>query len=183
MAQRVAGDLYHDLDGQLHEIKRQLRQLSGYPFDPEDLRRHLKSAIEGKFDAVSAPIFVHDKTKDGWKLLENVSRRLTSVRDLELVSFLMGNESSVNGEEVVRRARILDVNYSQEDAEWLLANQNEIPVEFRKYYLVFTGTVWQDSISYRNVSCLGWYGRRWCLLFSWLDDDWYSYGRLVRPRK
>ena len=50
MAVKVAGDLYYELDGQLHELKRQLRQPSGYPFDLARLRRYLQGAIEGLFD-------------------------------------------------------------------------------------------------------------------------------------
>lgn len=48
----VAGDLYWKLDGQLWEIKRQLRQSGGYPFDPAALKRHLHTAIEGKFAVI-----------------------------------------------------------------------------------------------------------------------------------
>lgn len=47
MAIRVAGDLYVDIDGQLMEIKRQLRQKEGYPYDPMQLVEHLQMAIEG----------------------------------------------------------------------------------------------------------------------------------------
>lgn len=46
---RVSGDLYYDLDGQIGEIKRQLRQREGYPFDPIKLVDHLQAAIEGNF--------------------------------------------------------------------------------------------------------------------------------------
>ena len=45
----VAGDLYESITGQLFEIGRQLRQQSGYPFDPERLKHHLQAAIEGRF--------------------------------------------------------------------------------------------------------------------------------------
>ena len=47
----VAGELYHDLDGQFLEIKRQLRQPGGYPFNPEVLRGVLQDVIEGRFYA------------------------------------------------------------------------------------------------------------------------------------
>lgn len=50
MAAQVTGELYYDVDGQLLEIKRQLRQLNGYPFDPDKLKIALQNAIEGKFD-------------------------------------------------------------------------------------------------------------------------------------
>lgn len=49
MATKVEGEQYYGLDGQLLEIKRQLRQENGYPFNPEDLKRHLQEAIEGRF--------------------------------------------------------------------------------------------------------------------------------------
>ncbi len=127
----------------------------------------------------------YDKTKDGWKLLEHTSRRITSATDLELVPFLKEREVSTNGEEMVRRARVeLNANYGQEDVEWLLKHQDEIPAEFQKYYLVFTGTVWQDSDDgHRIVPCLNWSGGRWRLYFSWLGIGWRSDNRLVRLRK
>lgn len=49
MAEKVTGDQYYEIDGQLAEIKRQLRQSRGYPFNPENLKEHLQSAIEGNF--------------------------------------------------------------------------------------------------------------------------------------
>jgi hypothetical protein len=49
MAMKVTGDQYRDLDGQLFEIKRQLRQSGGYPFDIHQLKLFLQRAIEGKF--------------------------------------------------------------------------------------------------------------------------------------
>lgn len=129
--------------------------------------------------------FRRDMRKEGWKLLENVGRRINSISDLELVSFLKSGEDYINGEEMLRRARELDANYSQEDAEWLLEHQNEIPVEMRKYYIVFTGTVWQGSYGYLRVPCLYWFenDRCWCLNFPWLGDGWYSFDRLPRLRK
>ncbi len=50
----VEGDLriYYDLDGQLEEFKRQLRQKGGYPYDPMLLRDFLQRGIEGKFSVV-----------------------------------------------------------------------------------------------------------------------------------
>lgn len=51
MAQHVTGDLYESITGQLFEIGRQLRQKSGYPYDPEKLKRYLQAAIEGRFAA------------------------------------------------------------------------------------------------------------------------------------
>ncbi len=52
MATQVAGELYFEIDGQLLEIKRQLRQREGYPYDPEQLRIALQNAIEGRLPTV-----------------------------------------------------------------------------------------------------------------------------------
>lgn len=52
MATLVAGEQYHELDGQLLEIKRQLRQSAGYPYDPAQLKVALQNAIEGKFGEI-----------------------------------------------------------------------------------------------------------------------------------
>ncbi len=177
----VAGDLYQELDGQLSEIKRQMRQPSGYPFDPLQLKAHLQAVIEGRFSQAVGS-FRYDKRKEGWMLLENIPRRLNST--IDSVSFLKWKETSVNGEEMVRRARVeLDANYGQEDAEWVLEHQDKIPVELRKFYLVFPATVWQGVYGCRRVPCLSWDGVRWYLRFGWLDSGWRSRGRLVSPRK
>ena len=130
------------------------------------------------------PMLTRDMRKEGWKLLEHVSKRITCATDLELVSFLKGNESYLNGKELMWRARTeLNVNYGQEDAEWLLERQIEIPEEFRNFILLFTGSVWGFPGGNRRVACLDWDGRRWILFFRWLDADFLSYYRLVRPCK
>lgn len=49
MAQKVAGELYESITGQLFEIGRQLRQPNGYPFDPEVLKASLQRIIQGDF--------------------------------------------------------------------------------------------------------------------------------------
>lgn len=54
MANIVTGEEYMAVDGQLHEIKRQLRQPNGYPFDLAGLKRGLQTLIEGKEIVVKA---------------------------------------------------------------------------------------------------------------------------------
>ena len=53
MATMVAGEQYYEFDGQLSEIKRQLRQPGGYPYDPVKLKTALQNAIEGIFVEVT----------------------------------------------------------------------------------------------------------------------------------
>ena len=144
--------------------------------DPDAVMRVVQEIID--------KAFARDMRKEGWKLLEDVPCSITSIKDLELVPFLKDGESSILGEELVVRAREeFKINYGQHDAEWLLEHQDEIPEEFRKYYLVFTGTVWGDSYGYRHVAYLNFNGERWCLHFDGLAYDFDSYDRLPRPRK
>lgn len=181
MAIKVAGGLKDVLLGQLYEIERQIRQTNGYGFDPLQLKFHLQAGIEGRFRQVFGS-FRFEKREDGWTLLENVPRRLTS-SNIEAVSFLKRLETYINGEALVSRALQMEANYGQEDAEWLLENQNQIPAELRKFYLVFPGTIWQGAHGPRGVPYLDWRGGRWVLDFFWLDRGWGSHDRLVRPRK
>lgn len=51
----VTGDQYYALDGKLLEIKRQLRQNGGYPFDPQQLDAALQAIIEGRFGPALTP--------------------------------------------------------------------------------------------------------------------------------
>ena len=129
--------------------------------------------------------FVRDMTKEGWTLLEDMREPWPiSAGKLDLVPFLRDRESYTGGEEVVIRARgDLSANLGQCHAEYLLDHQDEIPEEFRKYVLVFTGTIWRDRGSGRGVPCLDWDGKRWCLRFRWLEGVFYSYSRLLRFRK
>ena len=73
MAAQVAGELYYELDGQLWEIKRQLRQPNGYPFDPECLKIALQNAIEGKFIESSTEREIAPKKKPVSSFREEVS--------------------------------------------------------------------------------------------------------------
>ncbi|OHA52037.1 MAG: hypothetical protein A3A97_00615 [Candidatus Terrybacteria bacterium RIFCSPLOWO2_01_FULL_40_23] len=129
--------------------------------------------------------FARDMAKEtGWTLLEDVSEPSEiAISSLELVTFLNRGESHVSGDTLRNRAKENGANFGQRQAEYLLERQDEIPKEWRDFYLVFPGTVWRDSRGRRRVPSLNWIGGRWFLDFRWLDYDWDSVDRLVRPRK
>ena len=128
-------------------------------------------------------VFAYDKRKDGWELIEDVAFAPFDVSKMKLVPFLKSGESSANSEEMVSRALELKANFGQRDAEYLLEHQQEIPKEFRKYYIVFTGTKWRNPDGNRNVAYLNWNGKQWYLNFNWLENDWNSNDRLPRLRE
>lgn len=174
----VTGDQYRIIDRRMREIKRQLDQNEGSPFNPEWVAKELQQIVEG-----GSGYFKRDMRKEGWELLEDVDFTPINPAKLELVSFIKNNESSIGGEEMVRRGRELRANLGQRHAEFLLERQAEIPKEFRKYYIVFTGTIWRSPDGRRSVACLYWRGERWILFFPWLGLGWRSSGRLARPRE
>ncbi|OGY63591.1 MAG: hypothetical protein A3I24_01455 [Candidatus Harrisonbacteria bacterium RIFCSPLOWO2_02_FULL_41_13b] len=125
--------------------------------------------------------FLQDMTQEGWELLKDVKYEAGEVQ-LELKEFLKPGETSVKGDVMAERAIELNANLGQKHAEYLLENQHLIPVEFRKFYLTFPGTVWQVSDG-RFVPYLYWRGERWFLNFFWLERDWDGLGRLLSLRK
>ena len=125
--------------------------------------------------------FKYDRRKDGWTLLENQPCRIGG--QITAVPFLKTGESLVKSNVMIARAVVLDANYGQGDAEWLLEHQDMISVKLRNLYLIFPATKWQVLGSNRLVPHLYWFSNRWCLDFRWLGDGFGGGDRLVRPRK
>lgn len=116
----------------------------------------------------------------GLEVIEDVEPSQFQVKDLELVPFLHEGKRPINGDTMRQRAVELNANLGLADAKFVLDHQDEIPVEFRGKYLVFTGTLLRYSGGYPRVAALFWYGSRWCLNFDWLAYDWDARGRLLR---
>ncbi len=156
----VVGDLYVDIDGQLMEIKRQLRQKEGYPYDPMKLVEHLQAAIEGKlvnrqgqpFSSGSKMIVGEpgiipvdratsfDPVKllgQGWTIEEQEERSLALTRidlaKVRLEHMLRGNEGWITGEARLRRLK--EAGYILLDAkvfQTLWKNQTLIPEAWKQ---------------------------------------------------
>ena len=124
--------------------------------------------------------FDHDKRQDDWKLKADTTAKEGEFRP-ELAEILREGESHVPGETMLERAE--DFGLGQHHAEAMLRHQPAIPKEWRKYTLVFTGTVWRDPGGHRDVPFLCWSGKEWRLNFSQLRSSFASHCRLVRARK
>lgn len=125
-------------------------------------------------------------TEEGWELVEyvpeDVSDEPLSAANLELVSFLVRGESYISGEEMKKRAKQKNASLGQRQAEYLLENQEEIPSEWRNFYLPFPGTIWRGRDGDLVVPDLRWLGEQWRLGFLWLGRDWRFLGRLLRRK-
>lgn len=187
MATIVTGDLYQKLDGKLNEIKRQMRQQGGYGFDPNRLDLALQAIIEGRFEAVGTVFpsvalaldLIPEYNGKKCEVVEDVAPSQFDVAKLKAVSFLKGEEQIVRGKIMRKRAIELKGNLGLVDGKRLLAEQVQIPVELREYFIVLPGTLLRDHDGDLHVPCLCWDGDQWVLSFDWLDDDWDGSDRLA----
>ena len=187
MATNVKGDLYYVLDGQLGEIKRQLRQKQGYPFNPEELKMALQAIIDGKFGGgvdsgwqFPSVVFAADLIPTGWSVVEDVNPSLYDVAKLKPTSYLKDGEMWIKSDEMRKRAVEMRGNLGLCDAKRLLANDGKlIPVEFRKFFIPLPGTVLRDAVGGLYVPYLPFDGDRWFLYFSWLARVWIGDCRLA----
>ena len=134
--------------------------------------------------STSTTVFTHDKTKDGWQLVENISEPVQiNMHDLKLVSYIYFGEKYVKGDELRRRARVQDANLSQQHAEYILEHQEYIPEEFQDIYFIFPGTVWQNKVNKKVMPCLFATRGRWQMLFCELDYKHSYSGFLISTKK
>lgn len=130
----------------------------------------------GVFDS-----FDYDKRKNKWILVSDGK----SVKDrfnAELVEFLE-EKKSIDGYAMLSRATEIGDCLDQHHAEAILRNSEMIPEDWRRYILVFPGTVWCDHNGYHLVSYLSWNTFGWYLNFYWLDLNFNRIHRFVRLGK
>lgn len=149
--QVVAGELYESITGQLFEIGRQLRQKSGYPFNPNQLKKVLQNAIEGRFPELGFYLYVAPAQQNGG-----------AIKGFDL-------------ERHLQETKLIDHTLSLEDeiVKGWLANPSSYPEEF-KGKVVFLWKSQRFSGVKRDVACLVWYDDRVFVLWYWLDIWWYG---------
>lgn len=197
MAKKVTGELYWELDGKLWEIKRQIRQKGGYPFDPNLLNVWLQMAIDGQF-VFGEPATISSLTFDpvtyigkNWKEEPDSdpgSKGLKEIKisDLRFETCLEKGEDLITGEEKIRRLKAKQelVRMGAEYAVWLLEDwkskrENSVLEHLfrtRKVaYIDFPGTILRGPDGNRDIFYLYRDGRgKWDWYCIWLGDDWDS---------
>lgn len=122
-----------------------------------------------------------DKINDGWKLIENVT--FEGEPKLQLDTCLQKDESYVVGRTMLERAKKMDDRAGQLHAERMLEHQDKIPVEWRNFYLVFTGTIWRVLYVRFCIPYLYWDDGEWQSGWFWSCDSFNNSYRLVRLGK
>lgn len=117
-----------------------------------------------------------------WGVIQDVFPVLTTnieIANLQFACFLKGVETSIGGETLRWRAKELGGDLGLADAKHLLNHQDEIPEEWRGYFIVFPGTVLSEPGGRRLVPIMFWLGDRWHLYFLWLFNEWVGRDRLI----
>ncbi len=145
------------------------------------------------------PVFDRDFRKEGYDL---EVRPDGTVEDGELfpslgggsltfdfVSFLnmcggMQNETSIDGDEMRKRAITFGANLGQRDGQVVLKQADKIPQKYRANYIVLPRTVRVLRVSgERYVPILYWNGSHWVMNLRRLSDPWSANALFLVPRK
>lgn len=101
-------------------------------------------------------------------------------RTYELFGFLKRDEKNIVGHEMVKRAVEMNAHCGQDDGQYLLDHQEDIPQNLRgKIYFVFTN--WSRPYSFDEVCYIHWKDGRWVGDW-WLTwtGQWDSDGQVLR---
>jgi hypothetical protein len=103
-------------------------------------------------------------------------------RTYDILGFLRGDETSVFGNTMVPRAREMSAHLGQDDGQYLLDHQQDIPVALQgKVAFVFTD--WRRPDDSVHVCYIYWGGDRWVRSWIWLGNDvWDGDDRVLRRK-
>jgi hypothetical protein len=152
--------------------------------------------------------FSRDMTREGWRLVDDVKNvREISIPNLSILPLPRRNPreivdsdggvyvrvAPVSGAKMRSFAKEKGADFGQRHAEYMLEHAKDIPRWWRRYAIIFPGTVWRDSERKLRVPRL-WYEvtdfstgtGAWRLDFLPLAGNWARHEgdqtRLLRPR-
>lgn len=103
-------------------------------------------------------------------------------RNYDILGFLPKGKNKVTGKNMVRRAKKMSAHLGEDDGQYLLDHQDEIPT-ILQYKMFFVFTDWRNPYDSGEVACVRWHKKRWILVWIWLDDDyWDDFDRVLRRK-
>ncbi|MEK7119932.1 MAG: hypothetical protein AAB824_00100, partial [Patescibacteria group bacterium] len=108
---------------------------------------------------------------------------------LDLVDFLLPEEKyipeekPIRGELAISRSRKKGYLAGGRALTFLMHHPKYIPEDWRKFNLIFPGTIWCDSKHRKGVQYMYWHAGRWRMNYCWLTDDFSAIVRVVRIQK
>jgi hypothetical protein len=155
--------------------------LTDSPDALETALRGLLGGVEsgGSIDA-TAP-FANDKTGEGWQMLEDQSEPAQiSADSIEMVLFIEEGQPDLIGEDMVEHVLAIPSRLGQRHAEYLMEHQGMIPEEFRRYSVIFPGTIWTDSVGNHYVPYIKYRQEEWTIDFGIVEGGVDDRDRYVR---
>ena len=137
-----------------------IRQMEG-TLDPDAVATGLQEIAEDTPDALPTEMTVGGRT-------------------YEILSFLWEDEKSVPGPTMVARVKEMSANLGKDDGQFLLDNQQNIPVAWRGK-VVFVFMDWRSPAYPGRVACVCCGGDRWVRDWYWLDD-FNGFARVLRRK-
>ena len=102
-------------------------------------------------------------------------------RTYDILGLLREGEDYVKGDTMVTRAKEMTADLGQDEGEYLLAHQDEIPAALRgKAAFVFTA--WRHPDDSGSVAYVCWSGDRWVQGWGWLSSDFSGGCRVLRRK-
>jgi hypothetical protein len=102
-------------------------------------------------------------------------------RNYDILGFLRDGEDHVVGHTMVERAKAMNANLGEDDGQYLLDNQQDIPVALRgKVVFVFTDWCHPDDSDF--VYYVYWSGDQWVRDWNWLGLHWDDLARVLRRK-
>ena len=117
-------------------------------------------------------------------LIKNVMPTEMTIDDhiYDILHFLKGGEKSIVGHIMVNRAKKMNANLGEDDGQYLLEHQQDIPVALRGK-VIFVFPDWRRPGNPEHACYVYWNVGRWVQDWGWLDDgDWNGHDRLLRRK-
>jgi hypothetical protein len=174
--QTVADEQLGRLARKQNDLFRRVREGT---LDPESVLRALQRIIEGNFngtggthiiDCDAAPL-----VPEGWKVEEHKKGGLIDLTKTTLMTFLTeGQKKGTVAGNTLRKELADKPVLNANVLDYLLANPELIPSDWKGKAVFFWGTVYRVRDGRLCVRCLYWLGGRWRWGCVWLGRDWDS---------
>jgi len=171
----------------LAAFKRFLRKENPWDIstDPKIIREKLISALNQRaiqIPALPRPTLEQFQAKSSWIKEIECDNSPTGPVTLKLINVLQDGEEQLSGQEFEQRLKDLTGQLGYQQFEWLVANQDKYP-EFMallgQIYLEGPAIIVVDQHGIRHVACLDRGGKRWCLEWRWLSNDFVRRGQVA----
>ena len=157
------------------------RSLTDSPDTLEQALRGLLGSVEASESIDPSAPFQNDKTTEGWELLEDQAEPDRISEDsIELAMFIDEGQPDLIGEDMVEHVLAIKSKLGQRHAEYLIDHQQVIPEEFRRYSVIFPGTVWTDSVGNHYVPYIRYRQEVWALDFGIVEGGVDDRDRYLR---